>query len=303
MAQVFFANASELATLTNVFTVDDVPTDPSAITLTITDPTGVATTYTYAAAEITRTAAGSFRKDVPCTTEGEWTYVWTGTGTASDTVAGSWTVLSTDLGKYYATPRQVKSRLGIPESNTDDDLEIHAACLAASRSVELCCDRTFYRTASQARTFEACDPYELALGDWNDLVSVASLATDPAADGTYEVTWTAGTHYELRPLNPAAGPETRPYRCVRAIGSLTFPYNTSRLGRRDLVQVSGVWGWPQVPAAITEATRIMAAELFKLKDAPFGIAAFGEFGAVRVRENPKAAALIAPYMLHPVLMA
>lgn len=302
MAQVFFAHASEFASLTNVFTVAGVPTDPAAVTLTITDPTGTATDYTYPAS-VQKTATGSFKKDVSTPLEGEWQYRWVGTGPASDVVTGSWTVLPTDLGKYYATPRQVKSRLGIPEANTDDDLEIHAACLAASRSVELACDRFFYRTVVEARTFEADCGYDLELGDFNDLVSVTALATDPAADGTYEVAWTAGTHYELRPLNPSAAPERRPYRCVRAIGSLTFPYNTSRLGRRDLVQITGVWGWPQVPAAIAEATRIMAAEFFKLKDAPFGIAAFGEFGAVRVRENPKAAALLADYQLHPVLMA
>jgi hypothetical protein len=39
-----------------------------------------------------------------------------------------------------------------------------------------------------------------------------------------------------------------------------------------------------------------------LKDAPFGVAGFGEFGAVRVRNNPRAMALLQPYRRLPVLV-
>lgn len=303
-ATVFFASSSELATLTNVFAVDGTPTDPTTVSLAVTDPTGAPTTYTYAAGDITKTATGTFRIDVATPTAGEWQYVWTGTGTASDVVAGSWTVLDTTLGHLYCTPQMLLSRLGLSSSSTQDLYEIHQACFSASRAVEALCDRTFYRTLStEVRTFEPHDWYCLELGDWNDLVSVTTLKTDPAQDGVYEVSWTEGTDFELRPRNTMRGPERRPYTQVRALGSLTFPKLLTSLGRRDLVQITGVYGWPAVPAAVAEATRIMAAELFKLKDAPFGVAAFGEYGAIRVRENPKVAALLLPYMRNPVVMA
>jgi hypothetical protein len=61
------------------------------------------------------------------------------------------------------------------------------------------------------------------------------------------------------------------------------------------VEVTGVFGWPAVPAPVVQATMLVASELFRLRDAPFGVAGFGEFGAVRVRENPKVAALLDPY--------
>ena len=47
-AAVFFESASELARLSNTFTVADVATDPTTVALTLTDPTGVATIYTLA---------------------------------------------------------------------------------------------------------------------------------------------------------------------------------------------------------------------------------------------------------------
>jgi hypothetical protein len=39
----------------------------------------------------------------------------------------------------------------------------------------------------------------------------------------------------------------------------------------------------------------MAAETWKLKDAPFGVLGIDEFGVVRVRQNKMAASKLAPY--------
>ena len=46
---------------------------------------------------------------------------------------------------------------------------------------------------------------------------------------------------------------------------------------QDRIQVTGVFGWPAVPLAVKQAALIAAADLFRLKDAPFGVAGFGEF--------------------------
>ena len=51
------------------------------------------------------------------------------------------------------------------------------------------------------------------------------------------------------------------------------------------------------------AAAILATEAFRMKDAPFGIATFGEFGAMRVGENPKVAQYAGPYMRNPIRMA
>jgi hypothetical protein len=60
--------------------------------------------------------------------------------------------------------------------------------------------------------------------------------------------------------------------------------------------VTGVFGWPAVPANVKQAALIAAADLFRLKDAPFGIAGFGEFGVVRVQANPRVMSLLRRYI-------
>jgi hypothetical protein len=299
---VFYESASELATLTNTFSVLGAPTDPTAISLVVTDPTGAATTYTFALAEITKTGTGIYTKDIACTVAGEWQAVWTGTGAASDAQAVTWTVWETSLGHLYATVDALKSRLGITHAN--DDAEIHGACFASSRDVEQHCQRIFYRSAAATvRTFVPTDSYCLKLPVFNDLVSVSALKTDAAGDGTFGTTWTAAD-YQLLPYNPSAAPEQRPYEQIDAIGGQTFPinYGYSRT-RKDRVQITGVFGWPSVPRLVREATLLLAAETFKLKEAPFGIAGGDDFGLIRIRENLQVEKRLRSYVRYPVLVA
>jgi len=267
---VFFESSSELATLSNTFKNSaGVATDPTTISLTVTDPTGTATTYTYAASQITKTGTGVYTKDIACSIDGTWTFEWTGTGAVADVTAGTWEVHETSLGRLYCTVDALKSRFS--DTRTTDDLEYHAACFAASRALEQYCQRTFYRTASQARTLNPTGLYCLDLPAFHDLVSVTSLKTDASGDGTFETTW-ASTDYQLLTAdgtpNIAAAPESRPYMRVKAIGTQTFPRLYSALARSDRVEITGVWGWPSVPWAIKQAAAIVAAETFKLKDAP-----------------------------------
>lgn len=204
-------------------------------------------------------------------------------------------------GTLYATVADLKSRLGIPQSDNADDDELQSACYAASRSLDQYCERIFYRTDPEARTFEPENLYRLTLPEYCDLVSVTTFKTDSSGDGVYETTW-APTDYQLYPINPGAGPETKPYTKVRAIARI-FPLMYPALIRTDVVQITGVWGWPSVPWAIRQAALILAAETFKLKDAPFGVAGFGDLGAIRIRDNPKVAAYAGPYRRNAVLMA
>jgi hypothetical protein len=305
-ATVFFQSSSELATLTNTFKAGSplVPTDPTTISLTVTTPAQVPTTYTHAGGTITKSSTGVYTKDIACTEDGTWTYEWTGTGAASDIVAGTWEVHETALGKLYAPVEALKSRLGMASTDTADDFELHAACFAASRSLEQYCEGHFWRTATgTVRTFVPCGLYELRLPEFNDLVSVTTLKTDAAGDGTFETTW-ASTDYQLLPQNPAAAPEQKPYTKIRAIGAQTFPTTYVALARDDRVEITGVYGWPTVPYGIKQAALILAAETFKLKDAPGGgVAGFGEFGVIRIRQNPMVAQFADPYRRNAVLVA
>jgi hypothetical protein len=90
--------------------------------------------------------------------------------------------------------------------------------------------------------------------------------------------------------------ELWPYTAFTAVNSgklLPFIYPWRHL---DAVQITGVFGWPAVPLAVKQASLIAAADLFKLKDAPFGVAGISDLGAIRVKDNPMITRLLARYM-------
>lgn len=292
-ASVFFSSSSELATLSNTFRVGTTPTDPTSVTLTVTSPTNAETQPA-----LTHSATGTYTVDITCDEDGTWQYLWESTGAATDAEAGTWAVRPIDLRRLYCTVEAVKSRLAITSTNYDD--ELHEACFAVSRWIEEYCDRVFWRTTSTARTFEADNGYCLELPAFSDLVSITTLKTDTGADGTFATTWTTDD-YQLLPYNVDAAAELLPYNEIKAIGSKTFPIAYG-LGRRNLVQVTGVFGWPKVPYGIRQGALILAADTFKLKDAPFGIEGSADF-TTNVGDNRRAMRFIDPYRREAVKVA
>lgn len=287
-ATVYYESPSELATLTNTFSVSGTATDPTAVSLTVTSPSGTATTYTYANAEISKTSTGVYTKSIACSEAGTWLALWVGTGAVVDAAAATWTVHSTALQRLYCPPEELKSRSGITDDL--DDAEILGACEATARWIDNYTSRFFYRTAA-TRTF-AADAIDCCFID--DLVSVTSLKTDDDADGIYETTWTT-SDYLLWPANPSSGGETRPYTQIRAVGDYSFPTGAVSLARPDRVQIVGVWGWPSVPDPVRNAAAIMEADMLKLGDMRFGVAGYGDYGPVRARANPIVISLLDPY--------
>jgi hypothetical protein len=80
------------------FVVGTTPTDPTAITLIVRKPSGTETTYTYGEAEITRSSAGNYHKDIVPDQHGEWKYRWEGTGAAVAAFEGSFDVRKQTVG-------------------------------------------------------------------------------------------------------------------------------------------------------------------------------------------------------------
>ena len=56
-----------------------VVADPSVVTLKVRDSADVNTTYTYAAAEITKASTGIYYKDITLNRGGQWEFWFTGT--------------------------------------------------------------------------------------------------------------------------------------------------------------------------------------------------------------------------------
>jgi hypothetical protein len=184
----------------------------------------------------------------------------------------------------YLTAPQLKDYLGITLSDQDGNLE--DAISAASRAIDSFCGRRFYAdTAATARTYQPGSPYCATVHDISTTTSLA-IKTDDGDDGTFETTWTSGTDYELEP-GDGIGPNGQtgwPYWRIVAVGARIFPTGI----RRRTLQVTAKWGWAAVPDDVEQACRLLAAEMFKRKDAPFGVAGFGADGLlVRVREDPK----------------
>lgn len=187
----------------------------------------------------------------------------------------------------------------VKTDSTDQTDTITAAIAAASRSVDVFCGRWFdQREGVNYTSVSANDSSALWLLPTDDIATTEDLvvSTDVARDGSFSQSWTIDADFILEPINQQqAGISPWPYTYLRAIGSLTWPVRY-RPWERDLVKIEGTFGWPTaVPDEVKQATRIIAAQLWKLGEAPFGVAGWGAYGDIKVREIPQAATLLAPY--------
>ena len=189
----------------------------------------------------------------------------------------------------YATLAQFKAAVGITDST--DDGALQNVLDATDTLIDLYCDRkTGFGTATETRYYTAED-YQYCLTD--DLVSITTLQTDDDANGTYETTWTSGTDYVLAPRNAAL--DGFPYTEIDT--SVTWPRNFPKdvyLG----VKVTGVFGFPSVPAAVTQAEIIQAGAVWNSRTAPFGVIGSADLGGIlRMSRalHPEAALILEPY--------
>lgn len=192
----------------------------------------------------------------------------------------------------YCSLNEIKAAARITDSVDDTLLELSVE--SASRQIDGACDRIFYNAGTATRVYLPTDPYQTEI---DDLISLTTLKTSSAADGNFDVTWSA-TDYELNPLNGRSGGAYSPFTDIKAIGDYLFPVWTTNTTNSNeaTVQVTGVWGWSAVPTAIKQATIILGLRQFKRYDSPLGVAGFGDIGAIRVgRLDPDVEALIHPF--------
>lgn len=193
----------------------------------------------------------------------------------------------------YVSSSVLKATLNMT-GQTFADTDFTIACDAASRVVDNYCGRRFYldADAAQIRYFTATDPYRLFI---DDLAVLTSVAVDLGGGTTYGTTRTSGTDFDLEPFNAeSVTGDSWPYTMlrVRDIAGSWWP-----LWHRS-VKVTGQWGWPTVPAPVTQATTIVATGLLKrAREAPFGVAGIGVDGtAIRIPKlDSQVCALLDPY--------
>lgn len=183
----------------------------------------------------------------------------------------------------YCTADDLKWELGSYEMTDDgsDDSKFELAISAASRQVDNYCNQRFWMDdAVVTRTFETTMRDRLYLTDGIATTVGLVIALDVNDAGTYGTTLTSGTDYILRPTNAAQMVPAEPYDEIRLVGS-AYQFQRSSYGR-ELLQVTAKWGWPAVPDEVKKATLVQAADLFKAKDATFGVVGSNDFGTVRI---------------------
>jgi hypothetical protein len=191
----------------------------------------------------------------------------------------------------YCTVAELREHLGDDRQALNEAL-LERAINASSRAIDLWTGRRFWLDGTVTARSYRPDLTDVAWVD--DIGSTTGLviATDTTGDGSWATTW-ATTDYQLEPLNAAVSGTGYAWWTIGAIDRYTFPV----AARRPTLRVTALHGWSAVPDGVAEACLLKAASLFKRKDAPFGVAGFGEFGAVRItRRDGDVIELLHPYV-------
>lgn len=166
----------------------------------------------------------------------------------------------------YASLTDLQARLTERPSQTS---ALVSLLDTASAAVEDYCHRVF--------TLDAAASERVYVARLSELVTVDDVA-DPATavvstGSTSSWTMLAAADYWWGPVNSlTAG---RPAEVLYATGA--FPVSGA-----PSVKVFAKWGWPSVPAPVTEAVLLLASRLYARRSSPTGVAGFGDYGVVRV---------------------
>lgn len=196
----------------------------------------------------------------------------------------------------YVSYPEMQQHLSMDADDTSNQETVGPAVNAACRAIDQWCGQSFYATdVATPRTFDSRNGQTLWTAPFHTITGLI-IATDTAANGVYGTTW-AGTDYQLLPadgVDPYTG-EPWPFNEIVGVGSYSFPFGAAR---RGLVRVTAQWGWPAVPDPVAYAARLLAADLWKRKDAPFGImTGTVDFGGLRIGRDLMAgvASMLSPY--------
>jgi len=179
----------------------------------------------------------------------------------------------------YATLAQIKSALRIASGDATDDALLEMAVESASRLIDAYCGRNFINAGTVTRYYNTENPYVVQI---DDARSIAQVETSTGLDGVYDTTWTIGTaggqgDAQPEPINDYLGGIVWPYTRIRAIGDYTFP-----TGPENSIKVRAVFGWPNIPVTVTQATILQSSRIFTRLQSPLGVAGFGDMGIMRV---------------------
>jgi hypothetical protein len=173
------------------------------------------------------------------------------------------------------------------------------ALASASRAVDAICGRRFYLLTDSNDSVRYYTPLRPATLEIDDLVSFTSMASDQDGDGVFETTWTLHQDFELAPDNADSDGVPWERIVLKQRTQTTLPVG---LGRS--VQVTGIFGWSNVPDGVISLTSILAARLLmRVRNAPFGVVSLGVESATRIaKEDPDMQNLVRDLIRTPIFV-
>lgn len=288
--------------------------DPDTITLVLTDPTGTATTVD--SGDIVKITTGKYLYSYQVTDDdiyGLWNYTWVGVGATvangAQVTAGAFRLVdlsgAAGRNRTYVSMEELKSSLNDQSQQSKDDYEYQRACITATTLIHDLCGQHFMQII-EPRTYSYDSIYELFI---DPIVpgSITEFALDYEGNGDYNTIWTEGTDFQTLRYNEKYNPrwigEARPHDFVRVLlsgagavvpGGEMLPFVWAYTPN-NRVKITGTWGWPEIPQNVNHAALLLAVDLFKMKDAPWGIAGLGELGMVKTQANPEVMELLSKY--------
>lgn len=193
------------------------------------------------------------------------------------------------LGDPYATRAELAARLGLSAPSSAENTRLDGAVATATNEIDKFCNRTFWSTGTTSeRAFDISSRRVCFTDDFHTVPSQVKVR-EYGLEGLTIDTVLVATDFKTEPT--AFDMSLRPRWQIRNLTSLSWPVGP----QQGQLLVTATWGWPTVPSAVKEACLLLAEEYFKLKEAPFGIANWGEFGPVRVTVNRRAIGLLQQY--------
>jgi hypothetical protein len=199
----------------------------------------------------------------------------------------------------YITLDQLKDTLGIA-GFTAGDTVLTQQIATASRAVDLICGRRFYLlddSNEQTRYYTPLRPIRLEIDDL--AAEPSSVLSDQDGDGVFETTWTLHTDYELAPDNADLDGVPWERIVLNERSATVLPVGLPRS-----VQVTGIFGWSEVPDGVITLTTLLAARLvMRVRNAPFGVVSLGAKSAARIaKQDPDMMNLVSNLIRNPIFV-
>jgi hypothetical protein len=261
VAQISHLDIGDVWKPTASFTVGGTPTDPTTLTTRLLAPDGTLTTASYSVASLTtvsspvaKTTTGTFVYSVSIDQAGHWYTRFEGTGAAT---AAEDSEAIVDPSPFYdngglsdqalVSLGEAKAWLGNNLMSTTNDLRIVQAINGASERISQAAGREFKArgTNPETRRFDVRGVnYEVPIGDLMTASTASTTVTFLQADPV--VTLASITDFSARPRN------RQPWEPVTSLyfGSTAKSYYNTR----NVLDVTGYWGFPTIPEDIKHAT-------------------------------------------------